>query len=110
MKQTATGPLLPTLPIAGAKTKTRLMHAPEGQNHRAVAMKESQHGYQYDVDHEPHGQTPPRGTLFDDGYTTTTNRAASSANPLVGVHTGNFYTPLYTESQETCHTNVNTIQ
>jgi len=62
-----------------------------------------------DVDQEPQGQTPP-GSPFNDGYTTTTNRGASSADPPVGVHTGNFYTPLYTESQEIGHTNVNTIQ
>jgi hypothetical protein len=63
-----------------------------------------------DVDQEPKGQTTPTCTLFDDGYTTTMNRGASSLDRPVGVYTGNVYTPVYTESQETCHTNANTSQ
>ena len=59
-----------------------------------------------DVDQDPQGQTTP----FDDGYTTTTNKGASFADTTVRVQTGNFYIPLYTESQETSHTNVNTSQ
>ena len=53
-------------------------------------------------------QATPLGTPFDDSYKKTTSRGAPNADPPVGVKTGNYYTPLYTESQETCHTNVNT--
>ncbi len=63
-----------------------------------------------DVDHDPQGQTSPLGTPFDEAYTTTTNKGASSANPPEEILTANFYTPLYTEFQETYHTNVNNNQ
>ncbi len=62
-----------------------------------------------DIDPDPQGHTPP-STPFDDGYASTTTKGNISAYPTGGVHTENFFTPLYTESQETGHTNVNTSQ
>ena len=70
-----------------------------GTSTRATSME---------VDPNPQGQTTPQGTPFDDGYASTTTRGKTSADPTGGVHTENFFTPLYTESKETGHTNVNT--
>ena len=66
--------------------------------------------YQYGRRPGPKGADHPDGTPFDDCYATTTNIGASSADSPVGVHTGNYYTTLYTEPQEPYHTNVNTHQ
>jgi hypothetical protein len=62
------------------------------------------------VDPGPQGQTTLPGTPFDVGYSSTTTRGNTSADPTGGFHTENFFTPLYKESQETGHTNVNTSQ
>jgi len=63
-----------------------------------------------DVDQDTvvHG-TPP-GTPFADGFTPSTTRGQPPADTSRGIHTENMYTPLYTESQETDHTYVNTDQ
>ena len=53
--------------------------------------------------------TPPV-TPFADGFTPSTTRGQPPADTSKGVHTENLYTPLYTESQETDHTYVNTAQ
>ena len=62
------------------------------------------------VDEDPQGQETPPGTPFEDGFTPSTTRGNTTADPTSGVNTENFFTPLYTESQETDHTNVNTNQ
>ena len=61
-------------------------------------------------DQYPKEQETPLGTPFDDGFTPSTTRGYTSADPTGGAHTENFFTPLYTESQETDHINVNTNQ
>ena len=63
-----------------------------------------------DVDPDPQGQTTRPGKPFNNGYASTTTRGNTSADSTGGVYTENFVTPLYTESQETGHTNVNTGQ
>jgi len=63
-----------------------------------------------DVDHDPQEHETPPDTPFDDGLTPSTARGYTSVDPTGGVHTENFSTPLYTESQATDHTNVNTNQ
>ena len=63
-----------------------------------------------DVDQDPQEQETPLGTPFDDGFTPSTTRGYTSADPIGGVHTENLFTPLYTESQATDHANVNTNQ
>jgi len=55
-----------------------------------------------EVSQDPQGHTPP-GTLFDDGYTITTNRGVPTLDPEAGVYAENFYAPLFTESQATNH-------
>jgi len=49
----------------------------------------------------------PLGTPFDSDYPSRQTRGQTSTDPTRGVYTENFFTPLYTESQETDHTNVN---
>ena len=58
----------------------------------------------------PPEQGTPTGTPFDEGFTPSTTRGQPTADPTRGVRTENFFPPLYTESQETDHTNVNTTQ
>ena len=62
-----------------------------------------------DVDQDPLGQGTPLGTPFNDGLTPSTTRGTTT-DPTGSVHTKNYFTPLYTESQATDHTNVNTEQ
>ena len=63
-----------------------------------------------DVDQDPQEQgTSPR-TPFDDGFPPSTTRLNASADHTSGVHTKHFFTSIFTESQETDHTNVNTNQ
>jgi hypothetical protein len=61
-----------------------------------------------DVDPDHQEQDTSLGTPFDDGFTPSTTTGYTSAKPTGGVHTENFFTFLYTESQATDHTNVNT--
>jgi len=61
-----------------------------------------------DVDQDFHEQETPPGTPFDDGFIPSTTIGHTSANPTGEVHTENFFTSLYTESQATHHINVNT--
>jgi len=61
-----------------------------------------------EVDQDPQGQGTPSGTPFDDGFTSSTTQAHTTTDPTGSVRTENYFTPLYTESQETDHTNVNT--
>jgi len=56
-----------------------------------------------DVDRDSQKQTTPQRTPFYEDYTTTTSRGVPTADPPAGVHTENFYTPLYTKSQPTSH-------
>jgi len=63
-----------------------------------------------DVDQDPREQETPLSTPFNDGFTPSTTRGNTLADPTGGVHTENFFSPLYTESQDTNHTNVNTNQ
>ena len=63
-----------------------------------------------DVDQDTMGQGTPPGTPFDEGFISSTTRGQPSAATTRGVHTEILYIPLYTESQETDHTNVNTAQ
>ena len=61
-----------------------------------------------DGDLDPQEQETPPGTPFDDGFTPSTTTGYTSTDPTGGVHTESFFTPIYTESQETDHANVNT--
>jgi hypothetical protein len=63
-----------------------------------------------DVDKDTLEQGNPPGTPFNEGFTPSTTRGQPSAATTRGEHTENLYTPLYTESHETDHTNVNTAQ
>jgi hypothetical protein len=63
-----------------------------------------------DVDQDLQEHDTPPGAPFDGGFTPSTTRGNTSADPTGGVHTENFFIPLYTESQETDYTNVNTNQ
>jgi hypothetical protein len=63
-----------------------------------------------DVDQDTMEHGTPPGTPFADGFTPSTTRGQPFANTSKGAHTENMYTPLYTESQETDHTYVNTDQ
>ena len=63
-----------------------------------------------DVDQDPQEEGIPPGTPFDEGFTPSTTKGYTSTDPTGGVHTENFFTPLYTQSQETDHTNVTTNQ
>ncbi len=63
-----------------------------------------------EVDQDPQGQGTPLGTPFDDGFTPSTTRGNTTADPTGSIRPENYFTPLYTESQETDQTNVNAIQ
>ena len=63
-----------------------------------------------DVDQDTIEQGTPPDTPFDEGFTPSTTRGQPSAATTRGVHAENLYTPLFTESQETDHTNDNTAQ
>ena len=60
------------------------------------------------ADHDPMEQGTPPGTPFDEGFTPSTIRGQTSADPTGSVHTEKYFTPLYTESQATDYTNANT--
>jgi hypothetical protein len=57
----------------------------------------------------PEFDTPP-GTPFDSDYPAQQTRGYTSTELNEGVYTENFFTPLYTDSQETDHTNANNAQ
>ena len=61
-----------------------------------------------DVDQDFQEQEAPPGTPFDDDFIPSTTTGHTLADPTGGVHTENFFTPLYTESQAANHINVNT--
>ena len=63
-----------------------------------------------DVDQDPQEQGTPPGTPFDDCFTPSMTRGYSTTDPTGRVHTEKYFTPLYTESQSTDHTNINTKQ
>ena len=63
-----------------------------------------------DVDQDPQGQETPPSTPFEDGFTRSTTKDNTTADPTNGVNTENFFTPHYTESPEIDHTNTNTNQ
>ena len=56
-----------------------------------------------DIDQNLQGQTNPPCTPFDYDYTTIASRGAPTKDLPPGAHTENFYTPLYTKSQTTGH-------
>jgi len=60
-----------------------------------------------EVDQDYQGQGTPLGTPFEDGFTPATTRGHTTMGPTGSVHTDNYFTPLYTETQETDHTNDN---
>jgi len=60
-----------------------------------------------EVDQDSQGQGTPPGTSFEDGFTPSTTRGHATMGPTGSVRTDNYFTPLYTEIQETEHTNVN---
>ena len=61
-----------------------------------------------DVDQDLPEWTSPPSTPFDDVHTTHQQGGALFVDPPAGVHTRNFFTPLYTETQESEHTLANT--
>jgi hypothetical protein len=61
-----------------------------------------------DVDQDLPEGTAPHGTPFDDVHTAHRQGGALFGATPAGVHTRNFFTPLYTETQETEHTLANT--
>ena len=61
-----------------------------------------------ELDQDPQGQETPQSTSFEDGFTPSTTRGNTTTYPIGGVNTEKLLTPLYTESQEIDHTNVNT--
>ena len=63
-----------------------------------------------DVDQDTMERGTPSGTPFDEGFIPSTTKGQPSVATTMGVYTENLYTPLYTESQETDHTNVITAQ
>jgi len=63
-----------------------------------------------EVDQDPQGLGTPLGTPFDDGFTVSTTRGHTTVEPTGSIYTDNYFTPLYTESQETDYTNVNANQ
>ena len=62
------------------------------------------------VDQDPHGQGTPPGTPFDDGFTPSTTLGHITVGPTGTIRTDNYFTHLYTEPQETDHTNINANQ
>ena len=60
-----------------------------------------------EMDQDPQGQGTPPGTPLEDGFTPSTTRGHTTMGPTGSVRTDNYFTPLYTETQETDHTNVN---
>jgi len=63
-----------------------------------------------DVDRDPQGRGTPPGTPFDEGYIPSTTRGKTTAGATGSVHTENYFTLLYNESQTTDHSNVNINQ
>ena len=61
-------------------------------------------------DHDPLEHVPSFDTTFTEGFAPSTTRGQTTADPTESVHTENYFTPLYTESQATDFTNVNTNQ
>ena len=56
---------------------------------------------------DPQEYGTPSGIPFDSDYTPPTTGGQTSTDPTRVVYTENFFTPLYTEPQETDHTNIN---
>ncbi len=63
-----------------------------------------------EVDQDPQEQGTPPGTPFDGSLTPSTTRGNTAADPTGSIHTENYFTPIYTESQETDQANVNANQ
>ena len=61
-------------------------------------------------DHDPLEHVPSFDTTFTEGFAPSTTRGQTTADFTGSVHTENYFTPLYTESQATDHNNVNTNQ
>ncbi len=61
-----------------------------------------------DQDLQDQGTTP--STTFDDDFTPTSAYYYATADLAGRVHTKNYFTSLYIESQGTVHTNINTNQ
>ena len=63
-----------------------------------------------EVDQDFPEQGTPPGMPFEKGFTPSTARGKTSADPTRGVYTENYFTPLYNESQVSDHSIVNTNQ
>ncbi len=63
-----------------------------------------------EVDQDSQGQGTPPGTPFEDGFTLSTPRGHTPMGPKGSVCTDNYFTALYTETQDNDHTNVNADQ
>ena len=63
-----------------------------------------------EVDQDFPEQGTPPGTPVEEGFTPSTARGQTSADPTIEVYTENYFTPLYNESQALDHSNVNTNQ
>ena len=63
-----------------------------------------------EVDQDFPEQGTPPGTPFEKGFTPSTAKGQTSADPTREVYTKNYFTPLYNESQASDHSNVNTNQ
>ena len=92
-------PPLPTPLLASTHTRTPRLLANGEPHQRTVATGDLQRATGMDVEHDPQEQEIPPETPFDEGFTPFTTRGYTSADPTGGVHTENFFIPLYTESQ-----------
>ena len=63
-----------------------------------------------EMDQDLQGQGTPPGTPFEDDFSPSTTRGHTTMDPTGSVRTDNYFTPLYTETQETDQTNVNANQ
>ena len=63
-----------------------------------------------EVNQDSQCQGTPPSTPFEDGFTLSMTRGHTTLGPTESVRTDNYFTPLYTETQETDHTNVNANQ
>jgi hypothetical protein len=63
-----------------------------------------------EMDQDPQGEGTPLSTPFDDDFTPSTTRSHTTMDPTGSVRTENYFSILYTESQETYHTKVNANQ
>ena len=104
-----------TQPYATSPPTRRAQHhpTPPTRHRRHAQTYPSQEGTStgttiIDVDQDLPERTTPLGMPFEDDYTAYQQRGASFEYPPARVRARNFFTPLYTESQQTNHTTANT--